>query len=125
MNGELGGSKNGANSFHGSGDSSSHRRVRKATGKRNPREHSAGLLPHPHGLPGRIPLVVGSAGYSGVPGLVEVVSGLSPVLSIAEVCQVLTLLPEAVLRAFPVFGPEDDRSVLRDDVLEFLARSVL
>ena len=48
---------------------------------------------------------------------------LDPVLTLEEASEVLSLDAEVVARILPVFGDDDDQSVLRDDVLEFLMRS--
>jgi hypothetical protein len=54
---------------------------------------------------------------------VAAVRCLGPVLSLDEVALIVALDSEDVAALFPTFGDDDDQSILRDDVVEFLERS--
>lgn len=85
-------------------------------------QHPARLLSHSHGALGRIP---DRTCYSGLLDATIFVGGLSPVLSVLEVSLILKITVEEVSFIVPVFGDDDDLSVLRDDFLKLLERSLL
>jgi hypothetical protein len=89
---------------------------------------SAGLLLGPHGQARRsalqAPAQVGPLPVAeDLRTLALSVRQLGHVLSLDEVAAIMSIDTDEAACLFPAFGDMDDRSVLRDDVVEFLERS--
>jgi hypothetical protein len=125
MQRETGGARNEdfQGAFHGQGSCD----VVDAN-NRKVRQHSTGLLPRPHGKIGRVPasaedIESGEDVRSGISELAGIIASLGPLLTIEEAASFLTVSPREVTEILPVFGDDDDKSILRDDVLKYLERS--